>query len=99
MRHVIAPQPGGLLAAIDAAPTADTVFVAHEGLEDLSSFFDLWRGLPMDYVVEARWWRVAAEEVPEGREEQIDWLYAWWARMDEWIDAHRPLRGRSATSS
>jgi 1-acyl-sn-glycerol-3-phosphate acyltransferase len=93
MRHVVAPQPGGLLAAIDAAPTADAVFVAHEGLEDLSSFFDLWRGLPMDDVVEARWWRVPAEEVPEGREEQIDWLFAWWARMDDWIAAHRPLRG------
>jgi 1-acyl-sn-glycerol-3-phosphate acyltransferase len=96
MRHVIAPQPGGLLAAIEAAPGADVVFVAHEGLEDLSSVFDLWRGLPMDDVVEARWWRVPAEDVPEGREEQIDWLYAWWARMDDWIAAHRPPHRRRA---
>lgn len=95
MRHVVAPRPGGLLAAIDGAPRADVVFVAHEGLEDLSSLFDLWRGLPMDDVVEARWWRVPAEDVPADREKQIDWLFAWWGRMDEWIAARRPLRGRT----
>jgi 1-acyl-sn-glycerol-3-phosphate acyltransferase len=94
MRNVLPPRPGGLLAAIEAAPGADVVFVAHEGLEDLSSVFDLWRGLPMDDIVEARWWRVPAEDVPEAREEQIDWLFAWWERMDRWIADRRPLHGR-----
>lgn len=95
MRHLVAPKPGGLLAAISAAPGADIVFVAHEGLEDLSSVFDLWRGLPMDDVIEARWWRVPAEDVPEDREEQIDWLFAWWGRMDRWIAERRPVHGRA----
>jgi 1-acyl-sn-glycerol-3-phosphate acyltransferase len=95
MRYVLAPRPGGLLAAIEAAPGADVVFVAHEGLEDLSSIFDLWRGVPMDDVVEASWWRVPGADVPDGREEQIDWLFAWWARMDNWIAAHRPHRRAS----
>jgi 1-acyl-sn-glycerol-3-phosphate acyltransferase len=31
MIHVLAPRPGGLLAALDAAPEADVVLVAHTG--------------------------------------------------------------------
>ena len=35
MTHVLAPRPGGLLAALDAAPDADVVLVAHTGLDHL----------------------------------------------------------------
>src|SRR6266508_3048588 len=35
MRYLLPPRPGGALAAIGAAPTADVIFVAHTGLEDL----------------------------------------------------------------
>ena len=52
MRHLMAPKPGGTLAAMAAAPDADVLLVAHEGLEDLSSLGDLWSGLPMDDVVD-----------------------------------------------
>ena len=37
-----------------------------------------------------RFWSVPPEEVPAGRQERIEWLYDWWARIDEWIDAHQP---------
>jgi 1-acyl-sn-glycerol-3-phosphate acyltransferase len=33
MEHLLPPKPGGALAAIAAAPTADVIFVAHTGLE------------------------------------------------------------------
>ena len=33
MTNVLAPRPGGLLAALDAAPDADVVLVAHTGLD------------------------------------------------------------------
>ncbi|WP_344002773.1 lysophospholipid acyltransferase family protein, partial [Nocardioides lentus] len=35
MEHVLAPRPGGLLAALDAAPLADVVWVAHTGLDHM----------------------------------------------------------------
>lgn len=89
IRHLMAPRPGGLFAAIDAAPKADAVFVAHTGLEQLSTIADIWRGLPMDSDVRVQFWTVAAEDVPDGREEEIDWLYDWWERIDGWVDANR----------
>ncbi|MFA9446712.1 1-acyl-sn-glycerol-3-phosphate acyltransferase [Egicoccus sp. AB-alg6-2] len=91
MRHVLRPRAGGALAALTAAPTADVIFVAHTGLEDLSSVVDLWRGLPMDAAVEIEAWRVPAAEVPTSRDEGAAWLNAWWRRIDAWILArHGP---------
>lgn len=90
MRHLVAPRPGGVLAALDAAPDADVVFVAHTGLEQLDSVLDLWCGLPMDREVRARFWTVAARDVPTGRNERIAWLFGWWARIDAWIDQRQP---------
>jgi 1-acyl-sn-glycerol-3-phosphate acyltransferase len=91
MRYVLAPKPGGTLAALAAAPDADVLFVAHEGLEDLSTLGDLWRGLPMDDVVEARWWRVPSDEAPRAAsvDAQVDWLFGWWGTLDSWIAARR----------
>jgi 1-acyl-sn-glycerol-3-phosphate acyltransferase len=90
MEHLLPPKPGGALAAIEAAPTADVIFVAHTGLEHVITLGDVWRALPMEQVLKARWWRVPAAEVPEDREAQVDWLYAWWARIDDWIRDNRP---------
>ena len=91
MENVLAPRPGGLIAALDAAPAADVVLVAHTGLDHLLTVGDLWRELPMDKQILMRWWRVPREEIPEGREERIDWLFTWWERIDTWIDEHRPV--------
>jgi 1-acyl-sn-glycerol-3-phosphate acyltransferase len=85
MRHVMAPRPGGALAALEAAPEAGVVWVGHAGLERLCTIGDLWRGLPMDRHITMRWWSVPAAEVPVGRVARIDWLYDWWARIDAWI--------------
>jgi hypothetical protein len=85
MRHVLAPRPGGVVAALGAGSRADVVWVAHSGLEHLVSAGDLWRALPMDTPITMRWWQVPHDEVPTDRDEQVDWLYDWWARIDEWI--------------
>ncbi len=90
MTHVLAPRPGGLLAALDAAPDADVVLVAHTGLDHLLTVGDVWRELPMDKRIVMRWWQVSHDEIPAGREERIDWLYGWWERSDEWIAQNRP---------
>jgi 1-acyl-sn-glycerol-3-phosphate acyltransferase len=90
MENVLAPRPGGLIAALDAAPGADVVLVAHTGLDHLVTVRDLWRELPMDKQIVMRWWRVPREEIPEGRAERIDWLFTWWETIDEWVDDHKP---------
>lgn len=89
MTHVLAPRPGGFLAALDGAPDADVVLVAHTGLDHLLTIGDLWRELPMDKRIVMRWWQVPREEIPDGREERIEWLFGWWERIDGWIAAQR----------
>ena len=92
MPNLLPPRPGGALAAIAACPDADVIFVAHAGLDRLVSVADIWRSLPMDQVVVAKWWRVPVGEVPRGagHESQVKWLYDWWQRIDAWITANRP---------
>jgi 1-acyl-sn-glycerol-3-phosphate acyltransferase len=89
MRHVLPPRPAGVTAALRAAPHADVVFVAHTGLEHLSTVRDVWRYLPMDKTLHLRWWFVPAADVPRDPEEQTDWLYHWWETIDTWIDTTR----------
>jgi 1-acyl-sn-glycerol-3-phosphate acyltransferase len=90
MTHVLAPRPGGVLAALDAAPDADILLVAHTGLDHLLTIGDVWRELPMDKTLTMRWWLEPRAEVPVGREERIEWLYDRWARVDGWVAAHQP---------
>jgi 1-acyl-sn-glycerol-3-phosphate acyltransferase len=90
MRHVLAPKPGGLLAALDAAPTADVVLVAHTGLDHMLTVRDVWRELPMDKQIIMRWWSVPREEIPHGEDAQIEWLFGWWERIDAWVEQNRP---------
>ena len=94
MRHVMAPQPGGMHAALSAAPDADVVFIAHTGLDRLVTLRDIWRELPMDKGIAMRAWRVPRGEVPDDLDAQAAWLFDWFARIDAWIDAHpdAPLR-------
>jgi 1-acyl-sn-glycerol-3-phosphate acyltransferase len=99
MTNVLAPRPGGVLAALAAAPTADVVMVAHTGMDHLLTVGDVWRELPMDKRLVMQWWHIPRSEIPEGRDAQIDWLFGWWERIDVWIDEHRaedlpPRRGR-----
>lgn len=94
MRHLMPPRPGGVLAALDAAPSADVVFVAHIGLDDMTTAGDIWRRIPLTGVVRARWWRIAAEDVPGDRDARVDWLYRQWERADAWISAHRAPASR-----
>ncbi|MGE3284836.1 MAG: 1-acyl-sn-glycerol-3-phosphate acyltransferase [Pseudonocardia sp.] len=89
MRHVLPPRPGGVRAALAAAPEADVVWVAHAGLDHLYTVADIWRELPLDGKVRMRWWRVPAAEVPRDPDAQLEWLYAWWERIDAWVDDTR----------
>ena len=89
MTHVLAPRPGGVLAALDAAPGTDVLMVAHTGLDHLVTVSDLWRELPMDKQIIMRWWQVPHSEIPDGREARIEWLFGWWELIDRWIEENR----------
>jgi 1-acyl-sn-glycerol-3-phosphate acyltransferase len=89
MRHVLPPRPAGVTAALQAAPHADVVFVAHTGLEHLRTVRDLWRSLPMDKTLYLRWWFLPATEVPRADAELTDWLYHWWETIDDWINTRQ----------
>lgn len=85
MATVLAPKPGGLYAAHRAAPQADMIFVAHTGIEHLSTVGDIWHGLPQDKTLRLRWSFIPAAEIPDDEDEFVDWLYDWWADIDRWI--------------
>ena len=85
MRHLLPPRPGGVVAALQSAPHADVVLVAHTGLEHLSTVRDLWRSLPMDKTLHLRWWFIPAADVPRDESRLTDWLYHWWETIDAWI--------------
>ncbi|GIJ67494.1 1-acyl-sn-glycerol-3-phosphate acyltransferase [Virgisporangium ochraceum] len=85
LTHVLAPQPGGVLAALEAAPEAGVVLVGHTGFEDLDSVSDIWRGLPLDRHLTMRFWSVPPADIPAGRDARIAWLYDWWAKIDAWV--------------
>ena len=91
MMHVLAPRPGGFLAALDAAPEADVVLVAHTGLDHLLTVGDIWRELPMDKQIIMRWWQVRRADIPTERTERIEWLFGWWEEIDAWVQANRPV--------
>jgi 1-acyl-sn-glycerol-3-phosphate acyltransferase len=93
MPNLLPPRAGGVIAAITACPEADVIFVAHAGLDRLVTIADVWRSLPVNQLVRAQWWRVAADQVPRtaGHDAQEKWLYDWWQRIDDWITENRPV--------
>ncbi len=86
MPHVLPPRPGGVLAAVEAAPHADLVLVAHTGLEHITGARAAWRVLHEHKTLHLRWWFHPAGELPAGREERIGWLFERWAEIDRWVD-------------
>ncbi len=88
MPNVLPPRPGGVSAALAAARHADVVFVAHTGLEHLSTVRDLWREIPQEKTLYLRWWLYRVDQVPRDEKQQLAWLFERWADIDSWIDAH-----------
>jgi 1-acyl-sn-glycerol-3-phosphate acyltransferase len=87
MEHLAAPRPGGALAALESAPDADVVFMAHFGFPD--GFGEVWRELPEPTPILVQLWHVPAGEIPAGTEARIDWLFGWWETLDAWVGERR----------
>lgn len=89
LRHVLPPHTAGPFAALDEAPDADVVFVAHTGSEDLVSPAVIWDLLPLDRTIRVTTWFVPRADVPTERDERVDWLMRHWVLIDDWIDENR----------
>jgi hypothetical protein len=86
LRHTLLPKSGGVLAALDGAPTATVTFLGHAGLDDVDSFASLWKKVPLNRTVVARGWTVSATDLPPDHTGRVNWLYSHWRELDDWID-------------
>jgi 1-acyl-sn-glycerol-3-phosphate acyltransferase len=86
MAHLAAPHAGGALTAIEAAPDADVLFVAHALLPTITGASDLVHKLPLTRPVILRLWWIPRSELGGAVDEE--WLFRWWERLDRWIDDH-----------
>ena len=89
LEHVLPPHSSGLFAAIDAAPPGTQVaFVAHTGLDHIESVRETWDAVPLTSAVEATWWTVPLDAIPQDTSAREEWLRAEWLRVDAWIELH-----------
>jgi 1-acyl-sn-glycerol-3-phosphate acyltransferase len=87
MSHMLPPHPTGALAALSGDPDADVIFAAHTGLGLAAFPRQLWQHTPIGETLRTRMWLAPAAERPQDPDAQVRWLYAWWKRLDEWIDS------------
>ena len=86
--YTLSPRTKGVTAALAAAPTTDTIFVAHHGLGPVSFGPGAIRQLPVAHDIHIRMWHAPAAERPTSERAQVEWLDAWWARVDKWVSEH-----------
>ena len=91
MTHVLPPRSAGAAAAIHARTDMTVVFIAHAGLDDLTSLRDLWRKVPLRRRVEVGYWSVPRDQIPDDRRATADWLFEEWAKVNAWIDERTEL--------
>lgn len=91
IEHLLPPKVGGVLAALDGAPEADVVLLAHHGLDGLRLISDIWAGRLVGRRIGVRLTRVPRSAIPGDRDGRVEWLDDAWADMDAWVGA--ALRG------
>jgi 1-acyl-sn-glycerol-3-phosphate acyltransferase len=87
LTHTLPPKPTGVDAALDAAPGADVVVVAHVGLDGFSHVKDIWSGALFGRTVQVRVWRVPRAAVPDDKAARARWLYREWQNVDALVRA------------
>ena len=88
--HALPPRQAGAFAALDGCPTADAVFVAHTGLDELDTIADLWHAIPQENTLMVSWQVLPREDIPEGSQ-RGDWLHDQWAVIDRWVAQRQQL--------
>lgn len=90
LRNVLPPRPAGTIAALDACPHADAVFVAHTGLEEIATVGDLWAAIPEHKTIHLTWSVIPSAQIPLDRDGREELLFAAWEAIDRWVAARRP---------
>ncbi len=85
IQHLLPPKVGGLLAVLEGAPGTDVVVLAHQGFDGMRLISDIWAGELAGRVIRVRMTRIPASEIPEGRDERVEWLDGVWAEADRWV--------------
>ena len=85
LEHVVAPRAAGAAVALEESAHAGVVFVAHSGLAGMHRA--PWKRVPVHRTLRIHLWHVPRSEVPDGGPAQAEWLFRWWRRIDEWIEA------------
>jgi len=86
MTNVMPPRPTGALAALRGNPCADVIFAAHTGLGLAAFPRELWRAAPIGKTLKTRMWLSRVTDRPAEPDEQAEWIYDWWGRLDRWIE-------------
>lgn len=82
LKHSLPPRPGGFMALLAGAPSADVVVVNHHGLEAFPRFTDLLRSAPCDLTVAVSVRRYSRSSLPLSQDELIEWLDDIWVELD-----------------
>jgi 1-acyl-sn-glycerol-3-phosphate acyltransferase len=94
LHHLLPPRLGGPLELLDeAANRYDVVFCAHVGFDGFQHIRHIWAGGLVGRTISVRFWRSAAAEIPADRQARIEWLYARWQELDDWVGEQRGATG------
>jgi hypothetical protein len=86
LRSMLPPHLAGVRHLLDAAPTADVLFVCHTGLEDLMRRRSrLGYRTRQDGVLRFTTWVDPNANVPRERVARDVWLLTWWRQLDAWV--------------
>ena len=93
-KHTLPPHLGGVSAALQAAPDAAVLLLAHSGLGDAGHERPWWR-LPIRQQLVVRTLLVPPERVPRDQAAIREWLDEAWTRVDTWVDSYTALSALS----
>ncbi len=89
LHNLLPPRLGGPLALLDSARGVDVVFCGHVGFDGFQYISDIWTGGLVGRTIRVRFWRCAADSIPEGDDARTTWLYERWQDVDDWVGEHR----------
>ncbi len=91
LENLLPPRLGGPLALLDEAAGSETaiVFCAHVGFDGFQYISDIWAGGLVGSTIRVRFWRYPNSEIPAGEAARIEWLYARWLELDDWVGGGR----------
>jgi 1-acyl-sn-glycerol-3-phosphate acyltransferase len=86
MQHLLPPRPSGALAALRGNPGANVIFGVHTGLGLAAFPTEIYRDPPLHRTFRSHVWLAPAAQRPCEPDAQVTWLYAWWKRLDDWVE-------------